>query len=144
MKTFVEKKENQTMEWYIIDADQLILGRLASEIAILLRGKNKPTFTPHLTGAVGVVVINVDKIKVTGNKELKKKYFQHSGYPGGGKLVSYAVHVAKDSTFPLRKAVERMLPKNRLQSVMMARLKMYAGENHPHQAQKLISYKLKG
>jgi large subunit ribosomal protein L13 len=144
MKTFVEKKENQKMEWYLIDANNLILGRIATQIANILRGKHKPTFTPHLTGATGVVVVNIDKIKVTGNKETKKKYFHHTGYPGGGKLINYETHAAKDPAFPLRKAVERMLPKNRLQAVMMTRLKMYVGATHPHEAQKLITYTVKG
>lgn len=140
MKTFMQKKESQVMEWYLIDASDLILGRLATHIADILRGKNKPQFTPHLTGATGVVIINVDKIKVTGNKEEKKIYYRHTGYPGGIRSTTYGEMVAKDATKPLRKAVERMLPKNRLQSVMMSRLKMYEGTEHPHQAQNLKTY----
>lgn len=113
---------------YKIDATGRILGRLAAEIAILLRGKNKPNFAPHLDLGNNVIVINTSKIKITGKKTEQKKYYRHSGYPGGIKEITFKKLFAKDPNEVLRKAVYGMLPKNKLRAKMMRRLKLYAKE----------------
>lgn len=113
---------------YTIDATGKVLGRLAAEIAVLLRGKNKPDFSPHIDVGDSVVVINTSKIKVTGKKAEQKKYYRHSGYPGGIKETAYKKLFEKDSNEVLRKAIYGMLPKNKLRAKMMRRLKLYAKE----------------
>lgn len=122
-------------EWYLIDADGLTLGRLASVVAQLLRGKNKPTFTPHMDMGDFVVVINADKIKVTGKKETQKMYYSHSGYMGSLKAVPFNEMLEKHPTFAVEAAVKGMLPRNRLGNKMLTKLKVYAGATHPHAAQ---------
>ncbi len=119
--------------WHLIDADRKVLGRLAAEIALLLRGKNKVDFAPNVDGGDYVVVINTDKIQVSGRKNKQKTYWHYSGYPGGIKSVSYEKLFEKDSTKVLAKAVFGMLPKNKLRAGMMRRLKMYKGSEHPYQ-----------
>ena len=134
--TVMQKKEEVVRNWYEIDAEGKILGKLAAEIAVKLMGKHKVSYTPHVDGGDFVVVTNAEKIAVTGNKLLAKKYYRHSGYPGGLKTRSLEEMLAKQPTEVIRKAVERMLPKNKLGSQMIGRLKIYVGNEHTHEAQK--------
>jgi len=134
--TVMQKKEEVVRNWYEIDAEGKILGKLAAEIAVKLMGKHKVSYTPHVDGGDFVVVTNAEKIAVTGNKLLAKKYYRHSGYPGGLKTRSLEEMLAKQPTEVIRKAVERMLPKNKLGSQMIGRLKIYVGNEHTHAAQK--------
>ena len=134
--TVMQKKEEVVRNWYEIDAEGKILGKLAAEIAVKLMGKHKVSYTPHVDGGDFVVVTNAEKIAVTGNKLLAKKYYRHSGYPGGLKTRSLEEMLAKQPTEVIRKAVERMLPKNKLGSQMISRLKIYVGNEHTHAAQK--------
>jgi len=136
MKSIVLKKEELKEDWVLIDAKNQVLGRLASKIATILRGKDKPEFSPHLPLGDSVIVINADLIAVTGNKENDKLYYHHTGYPGGIRSVNYKEVKEKKPDFPLKKAVKGMLPKNRLGRVLLSKLKIYTGENHPHEAQK--------
>ncbi len=132
MKKLIKKKNMIKRSWHLIDADRKVLGRLAAEIALLLRGKNKVDFAPNVDGGDYVVVINTDKIQVSGRKNKQKTYWHYSGYPGGIKSVSYEKLFEKDSTKVLAKAVFGMLPKNKLRAGMMRRLKMYKGSEHPY------------
>ena len=134
--TKMQKKEEVTRNWYEIDAEGKILGKVAAEIAVRLMGKNKPSYTPHVDGGDFVVVTNAEKIAVTGKKLLDKKYYRHSGYPGGLKVRSLQEMLEKQPTEVIRKAVERMLPKNKLGSQMIGRLKVFVGNEHAHTAQK--------
>jgi len=134
--TVMQKKEEVTRNWYEIDAEGKILGKIATEIAVRLMGKHKPSYTPHVDGGDYVVVINADKFAVTGNKMLDKKYYRHSGYPGGLKVRNLEEMLEKKPTEIIRKAVERMLPKNKLGNQMINRLKIYTGNEHNHVAQK--------
>ena len=134
--TVMQKKEEVTRNWYEIDAEGKILGKIATEVAVRLMGKHKPSYTPHVDGGDYVVVINADKFAVTGNKMLDKKYYRHSGYPGGLKVRSLEEMLEKKPTEVIRKAVERMLPKNKLGNQMINRLKIYTGNEHNHVAQK--------
>ena len=134
--TVMQKKEEVVRNWYEIDAEGKILGKLAAEIAVKLMGKHKVSYTPHVDGGDFVVVTNAEKIAVTGNKLLAKKYYRHSGYPGGLKTRSLEEMLAKQPTEVIRKAVERMLPKNKLGSQMIGRLKIYVGNEHTHADQK--------
>ena len=134
--TVMQKKEEVTRNWYEIDAEGIILGKIAAEIAVRLMGKHKPSYTPHVDGGDYVVVINADKFAVTGNKMLDKKYYRHSGYPGGLKVRNLEEMLEKKPTEVIRKAVERMLPKNKLGNQMINRLKIYTGNEHNHVAQK--------
>ena len=138
MSTFVAKKESADLlrTWFVVDATDKPLGRLASEIARVLRGKHKPTYTPHVDTGDFVVVVNAEKIAVTGNKLDKKFYYRHSGIPGGFKADSYRQLLAEKPEFPLEKAVKGMLPKNVLGRQMITKLKVYATPDHPHAAQK--------
>jgi len=135
MKTYVPKKTEIKKNWYLVDAEGKILGRLASKIAQVLSGKNKPIYTPYLDTGDFVVVINAKKVKVTGNKEKKKVYYHYSGYPGGMKEIVYEKLLEKKPTVIIQKAVRGMLPKNKLRSKMLKKLKVYAGTEHRHQAQ---------
>ncbi|VWL84941.1 50S ribosomal protein L13 [Oceanivirga miroungae] len=134
--TFIQKKEEVKRDWYEVDATGKVLGKLAVEIAVKLMGKDKATYTPHVDGGDYVVVTNVDKIAVTGKKMTDKKYYRHSGYPGGLKVRSLEEMLDKKPTEVLRKAVQRMLPKNKLGNQQITRLKLFVGENHDHAAQK--------
>ena len=134
--TKMQKKEEVTRNWYEIDAEGKILGKVAAEIAVRLMGKNKPSYTPHVDGGDFVVVTNAEKIAVTGKKLLDKKYYRHSGYPGGLKVRNLQEMLEKQPTEVIRKAVERMLPKNKLGSQMIGRLKVFVGNEHVHSAQK--------
>lgn len=144
MKTFSAKPQETTRKWYVIDADGATLGRLAVEAANLLRGKNKPQYTPHVDTGDFVIVINAEKIVVTGKKETDKLYRSHSGYPGGFKEISFKAMMEKDPTRAIEKAVKGMLPHNTLGDSQFQKLKVYAGSNHPHEAQKPEVYQLKG
>lgn len=136
MKTYSAKPGEVQRSWWVVDADGKNLGRLASEIAIVLRGKNKPQYTPHVDTGDFVVVVNAEKIAVTGNKLTGKVYYRHSGYPGGLKSRTLGQMLERRPTEVLRKAVKGMLPKNRLAAQQLGKLKIYAGPNHPHAAQK--------
>lgn len=135
MKTFSAKKEDVSQNWYLIDADGKILGRLAAEIATRLRGKNKPIYTPHVDTGDFIVVINAEKIALTGNKLLDKKYYRYSGYPGGLRETAAGKLLETKPENLLRFAVKGMLPKNRLGRQMIKKLKIYSGSEHPHEAQ---------
>ena len=134
--TFMQRKEDVVREWHHYDAEGQILGRLAVEIAKKLMGKDKVSYTPHVDGGDYVVVVNAEKIAVTGKKMTDKKYYRHSGYPGGLKTRSLEEMLAKKPTEVLRKAVERMLPKNKLGRQMINRLKLNVGPTHTNEAQK--------
>lgn len=135
MKTFMAKPETVEHSWYIVDAAGKTLGRLASEVAKRLRGKHKPVFTPHVDTGDYIIVINAEKIVVTGNKSKDKVYEHYTGYPGGLKAVTFEKLLAKFPTRVFEKAVKRMLPKNPLGYAMFRKLKVYAGTQHPHMAQ---------
>lgn len=135
MKTFVPKKEEMEKKWLLVNADGKILGRLATEVSILLRGKNKPEFAPFMDTGDFVIVINAEKIKVTGNKLDQKKYYSHSGYPGGIKEKTLKDLMEKKPEDVIRKAVWGMIPKNKLGRAVYKKLKVYRGPDHPHQAQ---------
>ena len=136
MKTYAAKKEEVTKKWYLIDAKNEVLGRVASKVASILKGKHKAIYTPHVDMGDNVIIINADKIRLTGTKPLKKIYYRQSGYPGGLKAISYQEMMKKDPTFALRSAIKGMLPHNRLGRKQLLNVKIYSGENHPHQAQK--------
>ena len=129
------KKGDVQGNWFVVDAENKVLGRLASELAKILRGKNKPTFTPHVDTGDFVIVINADKVSLTGKKWKEKVYYSHSGYPGGIKSITAENLKAKRPEDLIRFAVEGMLPKNRLGRKLFRKLKVYVGSEHPHQAQ---------
>ncbi len=141
MKTFVAGNDEQTKVWYVVDAEGKVLGRLASEIAAVLRGKNKPEFSPFQDMGDFVIVINAEKIQVTGHKAEKKLYRRHSGYPGGLKEVTYNKMMQTHPTRIIESAVRGMLPKNALGRQLFRKLKVYAGADHPHQAQQPVELK---
>ena len=135
MKTFTPKPADLTHDWYVIDATDVVLGRLATQAAILLRGKNKPTYAPHADSGNHVIVINADKIALTGNK-MGKELYSHSGRPGGLRRDSYAELLEKNPERIIKNAVKGMLPKNRLAKVQLDRLRIFRGAEHPHTPQK--------
>ena len=128
--------ENAERKWLVVDAKDQVLGRLATKVARIIRGKNKPSFTPNADTGDFVVVINASMVKVTGKREFLKNYLHHTGYPGGLKSRSYEEIMAKKPEFIIENAVKGMLPKNRLGRQLFKKLKVYAGDAHPHQAQK--------
>ena len=134
-KTAIPKKDDQDKKWLLIDAEGLILGRLATRIAGVLRGKDKPTYTPFFDNGDFVVVVNADKIKLTGNKEEQKVYYRHSGWMGGIKETSYQKMLATHPERILKAAVKGMLPKNKLNRKILKKLKIYSGTDHKHKAQ---------
>jgi len=138
MKTYQAKKEELEHQWYLVNAEGKVLGRLATKLADLLRGKTKPTYTPHLDTGDFVVVVNAGKVALTGKKIKDKMYYHYTGYPGGIKEISAEKLLAKKPTEMIRIAVKGMLPKNSLGRQMLRKLKLYAGPNHPHEAQKPI------
>jgi large subunit ribosomal protein L13 len=140
MTTYSARAAELDPRWYVIDAQDQVLGRLATQIAQILRGKHKPTFTPHLNCGDFVIVINAEKIAVTGNRLDQKMYYRHSGYPGGLKQETLRQAIDKHPDRPIRAAIKGMLPHNRLGDDMMNRLKIYAGPNHPHAAQKPVPW----
>ena len=129
------KEQDIQREWYVIDAQGQTLGRLATRVATILRGKNKPLYTPHMDCGDYVIVVNAEKVHVTGQKMSQKKYYRHSGYPGGLREVTLRDQLQKFPNRVIEAAVRGMLPKNRLGRQMFKKLKVYAGPNHPHQAQ---------
>ena len=135
IKTFIAKKEDVQRDWYVIDATDKVLGRMASRIAMILQGKTKPIYTPHVDTGDFVVVTNAEKIKLTGNKMNEKVYYTHSGYPGGFKEIPIKKWMQKHPDRIVTLAVKRMLPKTKLGSAMLKKLKVYAGPDHSHEAQ---------
>jgi large subunit ribosomal protein L13 len=135
MKTYSAKPGEITREWYLVDAEGKTLGRLATQIADTLRGKRKPQFTPHVDTGDFVIVVNAEKIQVTGNKLDQKRYYRHSGYPGGLRSRTLREQLDRRPTEVIRVAVKGMLPKNRLARQQITKLKIYAGPEHPHEAQ---------
>ncbi|GAA0386950.1 50S ribosomal protein L13 [Acrocarpospora corrugata] len=135
MRTFTPKPNEVERQWYVIDATDVVLGRLASHVAVLLRGKHKPIFANHVDTGDFVIVINADKVALTGNKLQQKKAYRHSGYPGGLRSVTYGELMEKRPDRAVEKAVKGMLPKNALGRKMVKKLKVYAGSEHPHKAQ---------
>ena len=134
-KTVSANKKTVTKNWIVVDADAEILGRLSSKIAMMIRGKNKPSYTPHVDCGDNVIVINADKIKLTGNKFAEKQYVSYTGYPGGQKFISPKELMEKHPTRVVEKAVRGMLPKNSLGRALYKNLHVYAGTDHPHVAQ---------
>ena len=135
MKSYMARPQEVERKWYVVDAEGQTLGRLATEIARILRGKNKPQYTPHVDTGDFVVVVNAEKVVVTGRKAEQKVYRRHSGYPGGLKETSYEQMMERRPTEILRRAVKGMMPKNRLARQQLRKLKIYAGPEHPHAAQ---------
>ena len=143
MSTYMAKPANVERKWYVIDAEGVVLGRLASQVALKLRGKHKPTFTPHVDTGDFIIVVNTDKIVLTGNKLNDKIYYHHTGHPGGLKETKYRDLMATKSEFALKKAVRGMLPKGPLGNKMIKKLKVYAGAEHEHAAQKPEAFEMK-
>jgi large subunit ribosomal protein L13 len=135
MTTFVAKPAEVKRDWYVIDAEGKTLGRMATEIARRLRGKHKPEFTPHVDTGDYIVVINAEKVNVTGNKRKDKMYYRHSGYPGGLKQANFEIMITSKPAVVIELAVKGMLPKGPLGRAMYSKLKVYAGNEHPHAAQ---------
>ena len=135
MKTYVAKPTDRQRDWYVVDAEGKTLGRLATQIADTLRGKNKPAYTPHVDTGDFVIVVNAEKVAVTGQKLDQKMYHRHSGYPGGLRSRTLREQLERRPTEVLRKAVKGMLPRNRLSRAQLTKLKIYAGPEHPHEAQ---------
>ena len=136
MKTYQAKKEELDRKWYLVNAEGKVLGRLSTELVKVLKGKNKPTYTPHMDTGDFVVVVNAGKVTLTGKKMKDKIYYHHTGYPGGIKEMNAEKLLAKKPTEMIRMAVKGMLPKNSLGRQMLRKLKIYPGPNHPHEAQK--------
>ena len=141
-KTISANAATVDKQWVVIDATDEVLGRLASQVAKILRGKNKPSYTPHVDCGDYVIVINADKVKLTGKKMTDKVYTRHTGVPGGQRFATPADYLAKKPTFLIEKAVKGMLPKTRLGEAIMKNLKVYAGAEHPHAAQNPTAIKL--
>jgi large subunit ribosomal protein L13 len=136
VRTFTPKAGDVERRWHVIDASDVVLGRLASQTAVLLRGKHKPIFAPHVDTGDFVIIINAGKVALTGNKREQKLAYRHSGYPGGLRSVSYTELLDKNPQRAVEKAIRGMLPKNSLGRQMLSKLKVYAGPEHPHAAQK--------
>jgi len=142
MKTFMARPETVESKWYVVDATGMVLGRLASQVAAILRGKNKPEFTPHVDTGDHVIIINTDKIVLTGNKLEDKKFYRHSGRAGNLHSTKYKVLMENRSDFVVMRAVKGMLPKNALGAAMLKKCRVYKGAEHNHQAQKPVELKL--
>ncbi len=142
MRTYTPKPGDVERQWYVIDASDVVLGRLATHVATLLRGKHKPTFAPHVDTGDFVVVVNAGKVALTGAKLDQKQDYRHSGYPGGLRATSYAELLEKNPRRAVEKAVKGMLPHNRLSRQQITKLKVYAGPEHPHAAQKPIPFEI--
>ena len=136
MRTYTPKPADVQRQWYVIDATDVVLGRLASHVATLLRGKHKPIFAPHIDTGDFVIVVNAEKVSVTGKKREEKRYYRHSGYPGGLRSRTLEELLARRPEEVIRRAVKGMLPRNRLGRAQLRKLKVYAGPDHPHAAQK--------
>lgn len=142
-KTFSQKTAEVTRTWYVVDAAKIPLGRLSTEVARVLQGKHKPTYTPHTDGGDYVIVVNSDSTVLTGNKELTKTYYRHSGHPGNLKERTAEEQRVKDSRKLVSDSVKGMLPKNKLQDGRLERLKVYTGAEHTHEAQKPVELKMR-
>jgi large subunit ribosomal protein L13 len=142
VRTYTPKPGQIERAWHVIDATDVVLGRLASQAARLLRGKHKPVFAPHMDTGDFVIVVNAEKVALTGNKLAQKRAYRHSGYPGGLRAVPYSELMAKRPEEVVRKAVRGMLPKNKLARQQLSKLKVYAGPTHPHEAQQPAPYDL--
>lgn len=142
MRTYVAKPADIERRWYVVDAEGQTLGRLASQVASILRGKNKPIFTPFLDTGDHVIIVNAEKIVVTGRKMDKKLYYHHSGYPGGMKVTNFRKMMQIKPERAIERAVRGMLPHNRLGRAMAKKLKVYAGPAHPHEAQQPVALEL--
>lgn len=135
MKTYSPKKSDIDRQWYIVDAKGQTLGRMAVDIAVKLRGKDKPQFAPHIDCGDFVIVINAKEVALTGNKADKKEYHRHSGFPGGHKVIPYKKMIAEKPEEVIIKAITGMIPRNKMRKTILSKLKVYADENHPHEAQ---------
>lgn len=135
MNTYMAKGENVERKWYVVDADGMVLGRLASQVAAILRGKHKPIFTPHVDTGDHVIIINAEKVVLTGKKLDQKIYYHHTGYPGGLKETSYRHLLERKPEFAVYEAIRRMMPKGPLGRKMLTKLRVYKGPKHNHQAQ---------
>ena len=135
MKTYMAKGESVERKWYVVDADGMVLGRLASQVAAILRGKNKPIYTPHVDTGDHVIIINAEKVVLTGKKLENKKYYHHTGYPGGLKETSYRELLEKKPEFAVYEAIRRMMPKGPLGRKMLTKVRIYRGSEHKQQAQ---------
>jgi large subunit ribosomal protein L13 len=142
VRTYTPKPTDVQRQWYVIDATDVVLGRLASQVAQLLRGKHKPIYAPHLDTGDFVVIVNADKVALSGNKLDQKRAYRHSGYPGGLRSVTYADLLRKHPERAVEKAIKGMLPKNSLGRKMFGKVKVYAGPEHPHQAQKPVPFEI--
>ena len=142
MRTYTPKPGDVDRQWHVIDATDVVLGRLASHTANLLRGKHKPTFAAHMDMGDFVIIINADKVALTGSKADQKKAYRHSGYPGGLKSVNYAELLEKNPVLAVQKAVKGMLPKNSLAAAQLTKLKVYRGAEHPHAAQQPQTFEI--
>ena len=142
MRTYSPKAGDVTQTWHVIDAEDIVLGRLATQAATLLRGKHKPVFAPHVDTGDFVIVVNASKIALTGAKREQKQAYHHSGYPGGLRATTYAELLEKNPRKAVEKAVWGMLPKNRLGRAQIKKLKVYAGPEHPHQAQQPVPFEI--
>lgn len=143
MRTYSPKPADITRQWHVIDAEDVVLGRLSVQAATLLRGKHKPTFAPHMDCGDFVIVVNADKVSLSGNKREDKLAYRHSGFPGGLKSIAYGDLIDKDPRKAVEKAVWGMLPKNRLGRQLIKKLKVYAGPEHPHAAQQPQPFEIK-
>ncbi|MDO4543427.1 MAG: 50S ribosomal protein L13 [Clostridia bacterium] len=136
MNTYMAKGETVERKWYVVDATDMVLGRLSSQVAAILRGKHKPIFTPHVDTGDHVIIVNAAKVRLTGKKLDDKKYIHHTGYPGGIREVSYRTLLQKKPEFAVYESIRRMMPKGPLGSQMLKKLRVYAGAEHEHEAQK--------
>ncbi|HWI33551.1 MAG TPA: 50S ribosomal protein L13 [Lapillicoccus sp.] len=142
MRTYTPKPGEVDRTWHVIDATDVVLGRLASQTAVLLRGKHKPTFAPHVDTGDFVIIVNADKVVLTGSKAEKKRAYRHSGFPGGLKSIAYTDLLEKNPTKAVERAVRGMLPKNSLGRQQLTKLKVYTGDSHPHAAQKPVPFEI--
>lgn len=142
MRTYTPTPADVQRQWYVIDATDVVLGRLASQVAQLLRGKHKPIYAPHIDTGDFVVIVNADKVAMSPGKAERKRAYRHSGYPGGLRSLTYAELLARNPERAVEKAIKGMLPKNSLGRKMFGKVKVYAGPDHPHQAQKPIPYEI--
>ncbi len=143
VRTYSPKPGDLQHDWHVIDATDVVLGRLAVQVATLLRGKHKPTYAPHMDGGDFVIVINAGKVSLSGDKPTKKMAYRHSGYPGGLSQTPFGELLEKDPRRAIEKSVWGMLPKNKLSRQMLGKLKVYAGPEHPHHAQKAQPFEIK-
>jgi large subunit ribosomal protein L13 len=143
VRTYTPKPADVQRQWHVIDATDVVLGRLASQVAMLLRGKHKPIYAPHVDTGDFVIIVNADKVALSGNKREQKRAYRHSGYPGGLRSIGYGDLLAKHPERAVEKAIKGMLPKNTLGRKMFSKVKVYRGPEHPHQAQQPVPFEIK-